>query len=86
MKPRYTVALSICAGLAIGAATVQALHAQAKPPAYVIAEIDVMDPGPYDKEYVPPQRKRLRTEAANTSFAEARSQRSTVSRPNRALP
>ena len=59
MKPRYTVALSICAGLAIGAAAVQALHAQAKPPAYVIAEIDVMDPGPYDKEYVPPAAKAI---------------------------
>ena len=81
MKPRYTVALSICAGLAIGAATVQALHAQAKPPAYVIAEIDVMDPGPCR-----PQRKRLRTGAVNTSCAEARPQRSMVSRPNRALP
>jgi hypothetical protein len=33
MKTHYTVALSICAGLAIGAAAVQALHAQAKPPA-----------------------------------------------------
>jgi uncharacterized protein (DUF1330 family) len=59
MKPRYTVALSICAGLAIGAAAVQALHAQAKPPAYVIAEIDVMNPGPYDKEYVPPAAKAI---------------------------
>ena len=59
MKPRYTVALSICAGLAIGVAAVQALHAQAKLPAYVIAEIDVMDPGPYDKEYVPPAAKAI---------------------------
>jgi len=41
MKTRYTVALSILAGVAVGAAAVQALHAQAKPPAYVVAEIDV---------------------------------------------
>jgi hypothetical protein len=39
MKTRYTVALSILAGVAVGAAAVQALHAQAKLPAYVVAEI-----------------------------------------------
>ena len=57
MKTRHTVALSIWAGVAIGAAAVQALHAQAKPPAYVVAEIDVMNLEPYDKEYVPPAAK-----------------------------
>jgi uncharacterized protein (DUF1330 family) len=57
MKTRYTVALSIWAGVAIGAAAVQALHAQAKPPAYVVAEIDVMNLEPYDNEYVPPAAK-----------------------------
>jgi uncharacterized protein (DUF1330 family) len=59
MKTRYTVALSICAGVALGAAAVQALHAQAKPPAYVIAEIDVANVEPYDKEYVPPAAKAI---------------------------
>ena len=39
MKTRYTVALSILAGVAVGAAAVQALHAQAALPAYVVAEI-----------------------------------------------
>ena len=57
MKTRYTVALSILAGVAVGAAAVQALHAQAKPPAYVVAEIDVTNAEPYDKEYVPPAAK-----------------------------
>jgi uncharacterized protein (DUF1330 family) len=57
MKTRYTVALSIFAGVAVGAAAVQALHAQAKPPAYVIAEIDVANVEPFDKEYVPPAAK-----------------------------
>jgi uncharacterized protein (DUF1330 family) len=59
MKTRHTVALSICAGVALGAAAVQALHAQAKPLAYVVAEIDVMNQGPYDKEYVPPAAKAI---------------------------
>ena len=59
MKTRYTAALSIWAGIAIGAAAVHALHAQAKPPAYVVAEIDVTKPEPYEKEYVPPAAKAI---------------------------
>jgi len=57
MKTRYTVAVSILVGVAVGAAAVQALHAQAKPPAYVIAEIDVTNLEPFDREYVPPAAK-----------------------------
>jgi uncharacterized protein (DUF1330 family) len=52
MKTRFTVALSMLAGVAIGSATVHGLHAQAKPPAYVIAEIDVADQENYAKEYL----------------------------------
>ena len=59
MKTRYTVAWSVLAGVVIGAAAVQALHAQAKPPAYVVAEIDVTNVEPYDKEYVPPAAKAI---------------------------
>jgi uncharacterized protein (DUF1330 family) len=54
MKTHFTVVLSILAGVAVGAAAVQALHAQATPPAYVVAEIDVTNLEPFDKEYVPP--------------------------------
>jgi uncharacterized protein (DUF1330 family) len=53
MKTRYAIALSVLGGVAAGAAAVQAIHAQAKPPAYVIAEIDVTNPAPYEAEYVP---------------------------------
>jgi len=59
MKPRYTVGLYILAGVAVGAAAVQALHAQSKPLAYVVAEIDVINAEPYDKEYVPPAAKAI---------------------------
>jgi uncharacterized protein (DUF1330 family) len=54
MKTHCTILLSIAAGVAVGAAAVQALHAQAEPPAYVVAEIDVANLEPFDKEYVPP--------------------------------
>ena len=59
MKTRYTIALSILAGVAVGAAAVQALHAQAKPPAYVVAEIDIANVEPFDREYVPPAAKAI---------------------------
>jgi len=39
MKAHHTVALSMLAGVAIGAFVVQGLHAQAKPPAYVVIPI-----------------------------------------------
>ena len=45
--------LSMLAGVAIGGAAVQSLHAQAKPPVYTVTEIDVNDIDGYMKEYVP---------------------------------
>jgi len=59
MKTHYAIALSMLAGITLGAAAFQALHAQAKPPAYVVAEIDVMNVASYDKEYVPPAAKAI---------------------------
>ena len=59
MKTRYTAALSVLAGLAVGAAAVETLHAQAEPPAYVVAEIEVTNLTPYDKEYVPAAMKAI---------------------------
>ena len=53
MKTRYTVALSMLAGAALGAAAIQGLHAQAKPPVYVVSEITVSNVEGYTKEYVP---------------------------------
>jgi hypothetical protein len=37
----YKMALALVAGAAIGGAAIQGLHAQAKAPAYVVAEVDV---------------------------------------------
>ncbi|MEK9285705.1 MULTISPECIES: DUF1330 domain-containing protein [unclassified Bradyrhizobium] len=41
------------AGVAIGGLAAEGLHAQAKPPVYYVAEIDVTNPDAYAKEYVP---------------------------------
>jgi hypothetical protein len=38
MKTRYTVALSMLSGIAIGAVAIQGLHAQATPKAYTVTE------------------------------------------------
>ena len=43
MKTRYTVALSMLGGIAIGAVAIQGLHAQAKPKAYLVSESEVLD-------------------------------------------
>jgi uncharacterized protein (DUF1330 family) len=52
-------ALTLLAGIAIGAATVHSLHAQAKPPGYYVVEITVKDQNGYMKEFVPPATKSL---------------------------
>jgi uncharacterized protein (DUF1330 family) len=53
MKQQFTVALALLTGVGIGAAAVQGLHAQAEPPVYVVAEINVTNPDAYGKEYAP---------------------------------
>jgi uncharacterized protein (DUF1330 family) len=53
MKSNYKVAAAMLAGVALGALDVQGLHAQAKPPLYSVAEIDVSNLDAYLKEYVP---------------------------------
>ena len=53
MKIKYSLPLAVLAGIGIGAAAVQTLHAQAKPPVYVVTEIDVTNVDAYTKEYVP---------------------------------
>ena len=47
----------------------------------MVAEIDVINAAPYDKEYVPPGAKAITDGAANISFAAARPRRFTVTPP-----
>jgi hypothetical protein len=53
MKTGITVLISLAVGFALGGTAVHALHAQAKPPAYVVGEIDIRNAELLDKEYVP---------------------------------
>ena len=52
MKTRYAVTLAMVAGIGIGAAAVQGLHAQSKQ-VYLVTEIDVSNAEAYVKEYAP---------------------------------
>ncbi len=60
MKTKYTVALSVLAGVAIGAAAIQTLHAQAKPPVYMVAINEITDQEGYTKQYLPTAQKTLK--------------------------
>ena len=53
MNRHMTIGLSMLAGAALGAGVIQALHAQARPLAYNIAEVTITDQDGYTKEYLP---------------------------------
>ena len=53
INQHITVGLAMIASAALGAAVVQTLHAQTKPPAYNVAEITIKDQDGYNKEYLP---------------------------------
>ena len=54
MKNRHAMALAVLSGIGLGAAVVQSLHAQTKPPVYMIGINDVTNPDGYKNEYLPP--------------------------------
>jgi uncharacterized protein (DUF1330 family) len=60
MKAQFHIALSIGVGAILGGAAIQALHAQAKPPVYMIAINEVSDQDRYAKEYVPPAQQSVK--------------------------
>jgi uncharacterized protein (DUF1330 family) len=53
MKLRYAIALAALSSAIVGAA-VHTLHAQAKPPVYMIAINEITNQEGYTKEYLPP--------------------------------
>jgi hypothetical protein len=54
MNTKIQLAFALLVGVGIGAVAVQGLHAQAKPPAFNIAEITITNEEGYTKEYVRP--------------------------------
>ena len=57
MSARYKIGLVMLACVALCAVSGAALHGQARPPAYLIGQIDVSDPDGYAKEYLPKARE-----------------------------
>jgi uncharacterized protein (DUF1330 family) len=53
METYRTIALSMFVGSIFGAGAIQCLHAQAKPPAYVIGQIEVTNQEAYKTEVAP---------------------------------
>ena len=43
MNTNYKIAIALVAGVAVGGAAIQGLHAQAKPKAYLVTESEVLD-------------------------------------------
>jgi len=82
MKPNHLLAMATL-GVALGAVTGQALHAQATPPVYYVAEVDVTDLDGYLKEYAP--KAAVRTSADRPSLRARRSLRSRARRRTAAL-
>ncbi len=60
MKSGVSLLSAVVVGIVIGAAVVQTLQAQAKPPAFVVGEIDIRNAELLDKEYVPTAAKVVR--------------------------
>ena len=71
MESKYTLALALVAGVAIGAVAVEALHAQGKPPVYTIAEIQIKqgDQDAYMKEFSPKAQAALKSIAGSQFVA-----------------
>ena len=53
MRQDCGLGLAMLVGGALGAAAVTGLHAQAKPPVYLVSEIEVTNPAAYGAEFAP---------------------------------
>src|SRR6476661_9091593 len=59
-KSNYKIAAAVIASFVLGVGAVNGLHAQAKLPAYVVAEIDVKDQDGYTKDFLPKAQANIR--------------------------
>jgi uncharacterized protein (DUF1330 family) len=57
MTGTFKITAAIAFGLFIGGGAVQLLHAQSKPPAFVVAEVDVKDRAGFEENFLKATRK-----------------------------
>ena len=69
MKTNYKLAIALVTGAAIGGAAIQGLHAQVKPPVYVVGEITVTNVDGYTKEFVPLARASIKNSGGKSVAA-----------------
>lgn len=60
MRAVGTAVLALSVGIGIGAVGVRAIHAQAKPPVYMVAINEVSNPDGYKSEYLPAAQKAIK--------------------------
>jgi uncharacterized protein (DUF1330 family) len=60
MKTSFAAASALVAGIGIGAFAVNSIHAQAKPPVYMIEDNTVRDPQGFAQEFAPLARESLK--------------------------
>ncbi len=63
MKLYHAIAMAVLSSATVGVAC-HSLHAQAKPPVYMVAINEVSDPEGYRKEYLPTAQKTLKDHGA----------------------
>jgi len=81
-----SIGATLLAGAALGAAAVQALHAQAKPPVYQITEIEFLDRTAYERDYVPKAQARYERRVESSLRQVVLSRESKEIRRRHALP
>jgi uncharacterized protein (DUF1330 family) len=59
MKSILKTAAAVACGLVVGGGAIQMLHAQSKPPAFVVAEIVVRDLEGYEMNFLKPAQKTI---------------------------
>ena len=59
MHGNLKMTLAIVGSFMLGAGAIQALHAQAKPPAFVVGEITVKDEAGYNENFLKPAQKSI---------------------------
>ena len=60
MKSNYKIVPAVIASFVLGVGTASILHAEAKIPAYTVAEIDVKDQDGYAKDFLPKAQANIR--------------------------
>ena len=60
MKSNYKIGAAVIGSFVLGVGAASVLHAQVKPPGFVLAEIDIKDQDGYTKDFLPKAQANIR--------------------------